>query len=229
MNIINDLHAGDYHVHSSNFSDGLNTIDDIVIQAGKLNYREVAITDHSRVYMDAYGFGRNTHYVLISLGRWQNIHNDVKVRFGVEADLLNEDGEICSDIQGFEPDFIILSTHLKVYSGNINYLKQAYLNAISRHAPKINLLGHLCAKSLSDYLDSEDISAIVKAANSAGISLELNCANLMTGQTSLKNLTTLLHQCDSLYVNSDAHTLSDLIHLRSNGFNFIKKQGGGEP
>lgn len=55
MKGINDLNAGEYHVHSSNFSDGLNSIDEMVVYAGKLNYREIAITDLSRVYMDVYG------------------------------------------------------------------------------------------------------------------------------------------------------------------------------
>ncbi|MCP4762681.1 MAG: PHP domain-containing protein, partial [archaeon] len=47
MKIINEKISGDYHIHSSTLSDGMNSIDEIVIQAGKLNYKEIAITDHN--------------------------------------------------------------------------------------------------------------------------------------------------------------------------------------
>lgn len=58
---------------------------------------------------------RETHYDIIASGRWTNIYNDVSVIFGVEADLLNVNGDICDHIQGITPEFIILSAHCKVF------------------------------------------------------------------------------------------------------------------
>ncbi len=200
----------------------MNTIDEIVIQAGFLNYRQIAVTDHNREYMDRYGFKSNTHYSIIASNRWKNIHNSVQVIFGVEADLLNENGDICHDIQGFSPEFMILSSHEKIYSGHGDSIKAAYLNAISRYGSRINLLGHLCSKPFSDRLNPKDIEEIVKAANKAGIALELNCANLVNGKTSLPHLNALLSCCDALYVNSDAHTLHEFINMRKEGFAYLK-------
>ena len=131
MKIINNKISGDYHLHSSTISDGMNSIDEIVIQAGKLNYQEIAITDHNQEYLDSYKFSANTHYSIVSSGRWKNIHNDVHVIFGVEADLLNENGDICNHIQNIFPEFIILSAHEKMYAGNIRLIKKGYLNAIN--------------------------------------------------------------------------------------------------
>ena len=220
---MNSIGQGDYHLHSSTLSDGLNSIDEIVIQAGFLNYREIALTDHNQEYMGRYGFKSNTHYSIIASGRWKNIHNSVQVIFGVEADLLNENGDICNHIQGLSPEFVILSAHEKIYSGNSESLKAAYLNAIKRHGSNINLLGHLCSKQFSDRLSTDDIVKIVTAANTAGIALELNCANLVNDKTSLPHLKAMLSSCNTLYVNSDAHTLHELINLRNKGFAYLKE------
>ena len=222
MKIKNDNTFGDYHIHSSTLSDGMNSIDDIVIQAGKLNYKEIAITDHNQEYLNSYNFHINTHYSIIASGRWKNIHNDVHVIFGVEADLLNEQGDICDHIQNISPEFMILSAHRKMYSGDNSLIKNGYLNAISRYGSKIKLLGHLCSQQFSDQLKAEDIIEIVSAANKAGISLELNCANLVNNKTCENNLKAMLFCCKSLYVNSDAHTLYEFINLRDKGFKYLK-------
>lgn len=46
MKILN-LEGGDYHMHSSNFSDWSSIIDEIARYAGEIWLNEIAITDHS--------------------------------------------------------------------------------------------------------------------------------------------------------------------------------------
>ncbi len=227
MKILNPPDHGDYHLHSATLSDGMNTLDEIVIQAGSLNYLEIAVTDHNQAYMDGHGFKIHTHYSIIHAGRWQNIHNPVRVIFGVEADLLNEDGDICRHIQGYEPEFVILSAHAKIYAGRLEAVKTAYLKAIQRYGPAIRMLGHLCSRQFADALSLDDITEIVEAANRAGIALELDCANLVNAKTSLPHLNSLLSCCRSLYVNSDAHTLHEFRTLRKEGFQYLKTRGFG--
>lgn len=225
MKIMNSAGYGDFHLHSSTLSDGLNSIDEIAVQAGLMDYTKIAITDHNREYLYRHDFKNNTHYSIIASGRWKNIHNSVEIVFGVEADLLNENGDICHDIQSHFPEFIVLSAHEKIYSGSPGSIKQAYLNAIERHGSKINVLGHLCVKQFADRLTLDDMADIVAAANRAGIALELNCANLTTNKTSLPHLNVMLSACQCLYVNSDAHTLHELKSLRQTGFSYLKDHG----
>ena len=213
----------DYHIHTSTFSDGFNSIDEIVIHAGKLGLKEIAITDHSQSLLDAYGYTRRTHYEILYTGRWQNVHNEVKVIFGVEADILNENGDICDDIQGFKPDFVILSSHKKIYRGNPELIKEGYLNALNRYGSKIKFLGHLCSNQFSDFLKPDDIVEIADAANEMGIAVELNGANLMNNKTNLENLEAMLSFCKDIYVNSDAHTLYEFYNAREIGFNYLKE------
>ncbi len=109
----------DYHIHSLNYSDGMNTIDEIVKYAGDINFKKIAITDHCQVHIEKRKFVLKNYYSMLE--RWENVHNEVEVRFGVEADLLNENGDVCMDIQGITPQIIILSSHpAPVYSGDPN-------------------------------------------------------------------------------------------------------------
>lgn len=224
MQIINPIETGDFHVHSATLSDGLNTIDELVVTAGRLGYSRMAVTDHNQHYMACYKFAYRTHYSIIANKRWRNIHNDVAVTFGVEADLLNEKGDLCLEIQDLTPDFVILSTHKNVYAGSPDQLKTGYLNAIRRFGDQIDCLGHLCVRAFADSLGPGDIEAIVRAANDADIALELNCANLVNGKTSIENLDVMLAHCSKLYVNSDAHTLYEFTELRQKGFDYLKSK-----
>lgn len=108
MKILNTIHE-DYHIHSLNYSDGMNTVDEIVQYAGKIGMTKIVITDHSQATIDHDGFGFKSWRS--SLKRRKNVHNDVEVLFGVEGDLLDEEGNCCFDIQGKESEFCILSCH----------------------------------------------------------------------------------------------------------------------
>ncbi len=224
MEIVNPGNKGDFHIHSSTFSDGFNTIDEIVIAAGELEYQEIAFADHSQAMSDAYGMTRKTHYDMLSSGRWENNYNNVKVIFGVEADLLNDDGDICDNIQSITPEFIILSAHRKVFSSDPSRIKSGYLNAITRFGTTINVLGHLCTRQFAKEMVSNDIFEIVEAANENDIALELNCANLVYGKTDLTKLKLMIKHAHHLYVNSDAHTMNEFISIRKRGFQFLENE-----
>ncbi|MFH1637510.1 MAG: PHP domain-containing protein [Candidatus Woesearchaeota archaeon] len=218
MEIINL--QGDYHSHTFTFSDGANSIDELVVQAGKVGLTELAITDHSISHLESKRIPKKTSGS--NTKRWKNIHNDVKVIFGVEADLLDEDGEVDFEAYSKGKDFIILSAHRGVYQGNPEKITEAYLRALEKYNSKIDCLGHLCASSFSGHLD---IGQVIEAANSFSIPPELNCANLFYGKTDLEKLPLLLSAAERIYVNSDSHTLYDIGHLRKEGFSYLEKQG----
>jgi histidinol phosphatase-like PHP family hydrolase len=96
MKLLNTIHE-DYHIHSLNFSDGMNTIDEIAQYAGKMGMKKIAITDHSQKVLDRANITLKNRRPKMS--ERKNVHNDVEVIFGVEADLLDEEGNCCFDIQ----------------------------------------------------------------------------------------------------------------------------------
>jgi DNA polymerase (family X) len=218
MKIVNQL-GEDYHMHTVTYSDGMNTVDEIVKYAGVLGLAKIAITDHSQVAIDRANLHQETWRSLI-LNRWQNVHNDVEVIFGVEGDLLNENGDICDHIQGIQSDFLILSAHKEVYQDNPATITDAYLKAIEKHGDKIKFLGH---PYMVPFGESIDMKRIVQAANERDIGLEVNGAYIANQKICEKALHTMLENAQKVYVNSDAHTLHEMKTLRQVGFDFLRQ------
>jgi hypothetical protein len=81
MKILNTLQE-DYHIHSINFSDGFNTIDEIVQFAGKIGLKKIVITDHSQADLDIEGISHRCYRT--TLKKRKNEYNDVDVSFGIE-------------------------------------------------------------------------------------------------------------------------------------------------
>lgn len=207
-------------MHSLNFSDGFATIDQMVQFAGRIGLKKIAITDHSQAVMDAEKIPKKSLRTIIP--RWSNVWNKVDVTFGVEGDILNVKGDICDHIQNIPADFLILSAHPCTFKGDKTKITQAYINAMKKHKNKITFIGHPCAKYFSDYVD---IETVVKAANALKIPLEFNCANFVNGKTDLEKLRIMLKLADQIYVNSDAHTLTELRTVRAKGFDWLKQEG----
>ena len=185
----------------------------------------IAITDHSDHLMKRL----QELYWIYPCGWWRtklkhrkNVHNNVNVIFWVEWDVINEDGDISTTIQNIEWDFIILSVHLDWYSSEPETVTKWLLNAIERYHDKINLIGHLHdSKQLWKFLD---IRPIVELANKFWIPLEFN--HWTFKKRSIKeHLDYILKNAKSIYVNSDAHTLSDLETKRKDCYDYLKELG----
>lgn len=210
----------DCHMHTITYSDGFNSVDEMVIWAAKAGLHSVVFTDHCQFYLDQNGYGRKTNRNIAQ--RYVNVHNNVEVQFGIEADIMNAEGDVCLDIQGFTSDFIILSAHKKVFTGDPSQITKAYLRAIERFADKIKFLGHLCSIYFEKYLE---VDPIIDAALANGVGFELNCANLRNSRTNFDNLKKMLSRAKKLWVNSDAHTLEELLNLRRIGYHYLEENG----
>lgn len=220
MEIINPGNE-DYHMHSINFSDGLNTIDEIVKFAGDIGLNKIAITDHNQTYLEKRGFARRTYRNIIK--RWRNMFNDVEVHFGIEADILNKNGDVCMEIQGEQSDLIILSTHPSPpFEDEPKNITQAYLNAIERFHNKISFLGHPCSVYYGDYIDIEKVTDL---CNNYDIPMEVNGANILTNRTNTNNLKKMLNMVDKIYINSDSHTLFELKYARPAAIQYLNENG----
>ena len=227
MNIrdkIINLDNRDYHMHTLNFSDGANTIDEMVQFAWKFWLKEIAITDHSQASIDEKSDRVNPVSSRTHAKRWVNIHNDVNVIFWVEGDIINEQWDVCLDIQWKEPDFISLSIHRSVYGKywDLKQVNKAYENAIKRHYKKIKFICHPCIVNSSEYLD---IEKLVKVANEYGVALEINGTAIMWGINDEKKHKKMLELWDKFYLNSDAHNLMELRDARKVAMQYLVDNG----
>ncbi len=209
-------------MHTSTFSDGLQTIEELVQFAWKMWLTEIAITDHSQICLD--GFAKNHKFyrwwARRSIKHRRNMHNDVKVIFGIEWDLINEWWDACFDIQWVEADFCILSAHRDVYQWNPDTVTDATIKAMERYREKIKFIGHPCNNS--DFWKYYDIEKLVTYANKYKIPLEFNAKNLLCGKTNIEKLYYLLTNANSIYLNSDAHTFYHLFESRKFAIQFLK-------
>lgn len=212
--------AEDYHMHSLTYSDGLHTIDEIVQMAPKFWLKKIAITDHSQAVLEAQGLAlkcwRST------LKQWKNYYNEVEVIFGVEGDLLDEEGNCCFEIHRQESDFRILSLHSATYQGDLKRVTQSYLNAIAKYHEQIDLIGHPFYTKTCEFLEVE---SFVDCLNQYGIPLEIDTAYLRKERTDLNKLKYALEHLETgVYVNSDMHTFGDW-EQRKAGFELLEKRG----
>ena len=218
----------DYHCHSAELSDGFDTnIAYLVEQAGKMRMTELAITDHSQATISACGWTSTKSRKWLE--RWRNTVNKVNIIFGIEGDLINEDGEICDYVINhyhqtkIGANFLILSSHEKTYQGDPKKITSAYLQAIQHRHKDIRLIGH--PDSNATITEHLDLNPIIQAANDYGIPLEINCANLHSGKSKLDRLRQVIETADKLYINSDAHTRYEFETLRDEGFKTLAELG----
>lgn len=222
MKILN-LDWRDYHMHTSSFSDGMNSVDEMVKFAWDIWLTEIAITDHSDVVMDNLWkkFWVFPNVFRSNIRRWKNVFNDVNVIFWVEADILNENWDVCFNIQWEESDYIILAWHSGVYKWNPETITNAYINAIKRYHLKIKFICHPCNNS--DFWKYIDIEKLVKVANKYNIPLEFNTKNYVYWKTNMDKLKYLLKNTNEVYINSDAHNLFMMKNCRKEWILYLEK------
>ncbi|RME55113.1 PHP domain-containing protein [Candidatus Woesearchaeota archaeon] len=215
MKIVNPIAYEDYHMHTSTFSDGIPTLNELVIYAGKIGLKKIAITDHCQASADFYKYNMAPR---VLVDRWSNVHNDVEVIFGIEGDILDDNGNMSKDLQGIHGKVLIASLHPETYTGT-NPTK-AYIEAMKNNT--ISFIGHPCAKY---FASNVDVIELTRAANDLNIPLEVNGASLMNNRTNLAKLDTLLEHANRIIINSDAHTLYELKKVREFALDYLFHHG----
>ncbi len=106
---------GDMHLHSS-FSDGRNTPEEIVREAIRIGYREIAITDHVR---------RTTDWLdnfCEELSRLEQIYAArIKLYSGIEAKTINLKGDVDACPEFFKKVDLVLGAFHRIPRGEDEY------------------------------------------------------------------------------------------------------------
>ncbi len=214
---------GDYHTHTT-YSHGLGSIEDNVKAAIKIGLTEIAISDHGPGHM---GFG-------IKRSKYQEMRNviddlnekypEIKILLGLEANILDIDGNLDVDDHILELNDILLAgyhfgsrpTRLfrDMYMHYLNYRSKklkdlerikeintmSIINAINKY--DIDLITHPGAKG------PVDINRIGEAAAKRGTALEINSSH---GHLTVEELKIAM-KIDNLefMINSDAHNVGDI-------------------
>ena len=173
--LVSELHIrGDLHMHST-WSDGRNTIADMVGASRQLGYEYIAITDHSERAMSSRKLAAaDVPRQRQELDELRTRVRGIEVLHGIEVDILH-DGSLDFDdevLGGF--DIVLASLH--DHGGHDGaWLTERYLRAI-RH-PLVNVITHPANRSpaMSNGY-ALDFDALFAAAAETGTALEVDGA-----------------------------------------------------
>jgi len=163
---------GVFHVHTT-YSDGRDSLADVLDKARGLGYEYIAVTDHSS---SAFYAGGLTEEMLLK--QWEEIdelnkkYNDIVVLKGIESDIL-PDGSLDynEDILG-KFDVVIASIHSRFRMTREEMTKRVIKAIENKHT---NIIGHLTGRLLlsRDGYDI-DIHEVIEAAKAYGKIIEIN-------------------------------------------------------
>ncbi len=192
----------DTHCHTVASSHAYSTIMENINEAAKQNLYAIAITDHARNMPSPPGtwYFENLRIIPKKI-------NDVYVLKGIEANILNTDGEI--DIpfikkDDFELDWVIASIHDVAFEGktDVHSCTETWMNIAKN--PMVNVVGH---SGLSSFI--YDYKTVIPEFGRNGKLVEINNSSFNVRPGSAQNCKKIALLCKkhsvSIVINSDAH------------------------
>ena len=148
----------DYHIHStySKHNHGKSTIEEIIQKSIDMGLKEIAVTDHGPGHF-LYGIKRdNIIKAKNEITELRKKYPNIKILFGVEANIINHSGDIDIDDDMIELfDIILCGYHIGViFSGLYDLWNFFFMNIICR-----------LSKSLTEKQIEKNTSAVVNALN----------------------------------------------------------------
>lgn len=168
-----DVIQGDLHVHTY-WSDGADSIEEMVLRAVQKDYEYIAITDHSRSLRIAGGLEEKELMEQVEEIKKLNdrFNGQIKILSGIEADVLNDgtldySGEILKTL-----DFVIASIH-QDFRMEKDQMTSRLLKAMEN--PYVRVLGHPMGRLINKRESHDlDLEAIFKKAAETKTALEIN-------------------------------------------------------
>lgn len=202
---------GDLHVHS-NWSDGINSLYEILNAAQSCGYQYIAISDHSKSLGIANGL---TEERLIEqkneISRLNEELHSFHILSGVEVDILSNNELDFDDKILSEMDIVIASVH-SGFKQNKEILTERIVSALKNE--NVDIIGHCTGRLLGKREPYPlDISRILEVAAKTGTALEIN-----SSPERLDLNDSYIHEGKKLGVkfaiNTDAHDVNCLNDIK---------------
>lgn len=193
--------VADLHTHTLFSDHAFNTATEMITQAQKLGLRCIAITDHGPAMPDS---GHHWHFM--NKGQLPKKIGDTIVMFGIEADVMNIDGEFdISDGYLSNLDWVIASIHKDMIPQlSFEEATQLWLNVA--YNPYVDMIGH--CEQVEHFFDYEKVVPVFAKNNKV---VEINVNSAIVRPTGQKNMEELAKVCKKygckIAVNSDAHSI----------------------
>jgi len=206
----NDI-KGDLHVHT-NYSDGFNTIKDMVLAAKKLNYEYVAITDHSKTRAIAHGLDDNILLKQINeIKKIQSQVKGIKILTGMEIDIKANGDVDLSDSMLKKIDIPIVSIHSS-FNMNKSEMTSRIIKALSHENVKI--FGHPTARLINQRNPINiDFPRLFKFCADNNKFLEINSQPSRLDLNDIHIREALKYKV-KFVINTDSHSIDSLNYMK---------------
>ncbi|MDO8689059.1 MAG: DNA polymerase/3'-5' exonuclease PolX, partial [Dehalococcoidia bacterium] len=202
---------GDLHVHSD-WSDGRDSLQEIVLAAKERGYQYIAISDHSVGRGVARGLTiERLRRQREEIEELQRSIEGITILQGSEVDLRADGSLDFPDEALAELDIVTASIHSAMGQDQAT-MTARILKAI--HNPHVDVIGHLTARLLGRRPPVEvDVERILQAAAETGTAIEINS---MPDRLDLRDVHVRLARDMGtlLVVNTDAHRVSQMDFMR---------------
>ncbi len=221
----------DYHVHSTYSGGGKSTIEENVLQALRIGLEEIGTSDHAFSHcLEGIKKG-DLEREREEIDRLQAIYPNIKIKLGIEANLVNMDGDIDlteNDIKML--DYIILGIHNFTFKGKIKkgfrFNAGNWFNHSARHIERITDSYALAFKKYPitivahpNYAAKCDIPRLLALCEEHNVMFELNRKHLKD----IQKYGDIISQSKAkLVFSSDAHSKENIGQI-SNQIEFVQK------
>lgn len=202
---------GTFHMHTV-YSDGLNTIEEMVESARSLGLAYIGISDHSRSAFYARGLNRDEIMRQIEeIDSLNNKFQDFLIFKGIESDIL-QDGSLDYEDDILKLfDFVIVSVHSN-FKMVRDKMTERIISAVKNKYT--TMLGHPTGRILLARKEYEvDLYAVIDAASEFNKIIEIN-ADPHRLDLDWKYLKYAKEKDVKLAINTDAHNLQGLQNIQ---------------
>lgn len=165
---------GDLHMHS-NWSDGRDSVESMVLASRGLGYEYIAITDHSERSLASRKLrGEDVPHQRAEIEALRSRHGAIEILHGIEVDIM-QDGSLDFDDRTLEAFDIVLAS-LHDHGGHApDRLLERYLRAMAH--PLVNVITHPTNRSPAGFAGYElDFDRLFAAAVATGTAMEIDGA-----------------------------------------------------
>lgn len=163
---------GDLHMHTT-WSDGAQSIEEMVNQARQKGYEYIAITDHSKFLRVANGLNeKRLRQQREEIARLNNKYPDIHIFAGVEMDILPDGSLDFTNDFLQEMDFVIAAIHSSFRQSKEMIMKRLYA---ALDCPYISLIAHPTGRLIGKREGYQvDLDQLIERAKETETALEIN-------------------------------------------------------
>ncbi len=201
---------GDLHMHTT-WSDGAESLEEMVNHAREFGYEYIAITDHSKFLRVANGLNETRlREQREEIEKLNEKYNDIKIFAGVEMDILPNGTLNFSDDFLKEMDLVIAAIHSSFDQSEEKIMKRLYT---ALENPYVDIIAHPTGRIIgrrSGY--KVNVEKLIERAQQTNTVLELN-ANPQRFDLATEWLEMAQDVGVTIAINTDAHKGGTLHHM----------------